>query len=215
MVNARRHLDYNRHLEFGARDTAFLGDHIKIFVFIIFDDEEVTEVMRFSSEGLGDSMTGLVPRQVVAVIPPALAEGVDIPALGSWLMSDEGRRDPSVCQWINFLTAHYAQFRIILELFPKVNPGRQSMKDQSCVLTNPEEMLVIANHLFILRSYGVEGAVLECGCFKGFSSCCLSIACRRLGYPLVIADSFAGLPPVPDEVGEDRFYTNVERVLPH
>jgi hypothetical protein len=135
-----------------------------------------------------------------------LAAAADIPALGSWLMSDEGRGDPGVCQWINFLAAHYAQFRIIQELFPKVNPGRQSMKDQSCILTNPEEMLVIANHLFLLRSHGVEGTVLECGCFKGYSSCCLSIACRRLGYPLIIADSFAGLPPVPDEVGEDNYY---------
>jgi hypothetical protein len=29
----------------------------------------------------------------------------------------------------------------------------------------------------------------------------LSIACRHLGYSLVIADSFAGLPPIPDEGG--------------
>ena len=34
----------------------------------------------------------------------------------------------------------------------------------------------------------------------------MSIACRHLGYPLVIADSFAGLPPVPNEVGEDSYY---------
>jgi hypothetical protein len=80
------------------------------------------------------------------------------------------------------------------------------MKDQGGAATSPEEMLAIANHLFILRSHGVEGCVLECGCFKGYSSCCLSIACRRLGYPLVIADSFAGLPPNPEEVGEDRYY---------
>ena len=151
-------------------------------------------------------MTDLVPRPVAPVIPHALSDGTDIPSLASWLVSDEGRRDPGVCQWINFLSAHYAQFRIIQELFPKLNPGRQSIKDQFCILTNPEEMLMIANQLFILRSYGIDGCVLECGCFKGYSSCCLSIACRRLGYPLVIADSFAGLPDVPHEVGEDRYY---------
>jgi O-methyltransferase len=121
-------------------------------------------------------------------------------------MSDEGRHEPGVCQWINFLASHHTQFRIIHELFPKLNPGRQGMKDQRCIQTSPEEMLVIANQLFILRSYGVEGCVLECGCFKGYSSCCLSIACRYLGYPLVIADSFAGLPMVPNEVGSDKYY---------
>ena len=152
-------------------------------------------------------MTDLVPRPVAPVIPLALSGGTDIPALASWLVSDEGRRDPGVCQWINFLAAHYAQFRIIEEFFfAKLNPGRQGMKDQLCIHTAPEEMLAIANHLFILRSYGIEGCVLECGCFKGYSSCCLSIACRRLGYPLVIADSFTGLPAVPHEVGEDRYY---------
>ena len=80
------------------------------------------------------------------------------------------------------------------------------MKDRWCIASSPEEMLVIANQLFILRSHSVEGCVLECGCFKGYSSCCLSIACRRLGYPMVIADSFAGLPPDPEMVGEGRIY---------
>jgi hypothetical protein len=151
-------------------------------------------------------MLDLAPRQVTAAIPPQLLEGANISAIASWLMSNEGRRDPCVCQWINFLASYNARFRIIHELFPQVNPGRQGMKDHRSVQISPEEMLVITNQLFILRSYGVEGCVLECGCFKGYSSCCLSIACRDLGYPLVIADSFAGLPMVPDEVGRDKYY---------
>ena len=151
-------------------------------------------------------MTDLVPLPVAAVVPVALSDGSDIPALASWLVSEEGRRHSGVCQWINFLAAHYAQFRIIQELFPKLNPGRQSTKDWFCMATSPGEMLVIANQLFILRSYGIEGSVLECGCYKGYSSCCLSISCRRLGYPLVIADSFAGLPADLNEVGDDRYY---------
>ena len=155
---------------------------------------------------LGCYMADLVPLPVAAVVPVALSDGSDIPALASWLVSEEGRRHSGVCQWINFLAAHYAQFRIIQELFPKMNPGRQSMKDWFGMGTTPEEMLVIANQLFILRSYGIEGSVLECGCYKGYSSCCLSISCRRLGYPLVIADSFAGLPADPNEVGDDRYY---------
>ena len=155
---------------------------------------------------LGCYMADLVPLPVAAVVPVALSDGSDIPVLASWLVSEEGRRHSGVCQWINFLAAHYAQFRIIQELFPKMNPGRQSMKDWFGMGTTPEEMLVIANQLFILRSYGIEGSVLECGCYKGYSSCCLSISCRRLGYPLVIADSFAGLPADPNEVGDDRYY---------
>jgi hypothetical protein len=97
------------------------------------------------------------------------------------------------------LAAHYYQFRIIVEFFWRVNQSRIGEKDEHPAQTNPDEMLTIANHLFILKSHGIEGAVLECGCFKGFSSCCLSLACCRLGYPLVIADSFAGLPPITGE----------------
>ena len=57
-----------------------------------------------------------------------------------------------------------------------------------------EEMLAISSYLYILNSYGIPGDVLECGCFKGFSSCCLSVACDYLGKKLIVADSFYGLP---------------------
>lgn len=143
-------------------------------------------------------LTDLVPRQVAEAIPLDLPERGDPRTLASWLL-DQGRSDPCVRQWIYFLGAHYAQFRIIGDLFPRVNQGRIGQKDEVAVQTTPEEMLTIANHLFILKSHGVEGTVLECGCFKGFSSCCLSIVCGRLGYPMVIADSFAGLPEISDE----------------
>jgi hypothetical protein len=154
-------------------------------------------------------MTGLVPRQVASAIPSGLSEAeesADIPALASWLMSEEAHRDPGVRQWISFLASFYAQFRIISELYPRVNPGRKGLKDDMTVATSPEELLAMANHLFILRSHGVKGSVLECGCFKGYSSCCLSLVCRRLNFPMIIADSFAGLPPDPAEVGEHLYY---------
>src|SRR5437868_1850065 len=128
----------------------------------------------FFPRNLETTVLDVAPRQVSAAIPSGLLEGADISAIASWLMSDEGRRDPEVCQWINFLAAHHARFRIISALFQKANPGRQGMKDQVSIGTSPEEMLVIANQLFILRSCGVEGCLLECGCFKGYSSCCLS-----------------------------------------
>jgi hypothetical protein len=59
----------------------------------------------------------------------------------------------------------------------------------------PEEMLAIANQLYVLKSNGLHGYFLEFGCFKGFSSCCLSFCCDRLDLPMEIFDSFAGLPP--------------------
>jgi hypothetical protein len=44
----------------------------------------------------------------------------------------------------------------------------------------------------------VEGAVVECGCFKGGVSVNLSLVCEVVGRRLLICDSFEGLPPVAD-----------------
>lgn len=49
----------------------------------------------------------------------------------------------------------------------------------------------------------VSGEVIECGCFQGASTACLSIACKISGRRLLVCDSFEGLPP-PQE--EDRFH---------
>ncbi len=42
----------------------------------------------------------------------------------------------------------------------------------------------------------VEGAVVECGCFKGAVSVNLSLVCNAVGRRLLICDSFEGLPPI-------------------
>jgi hypothetical protein len=152
-------------------------------------------------------MIELVPSRVAAVIPARPSgQAEDIAATAAWLMSPEGLDQPCVREWIAFLAIHFAAFRTILSLFPRENPGREGKKDRSSVATSAEEMLAIANQLFVLHSHGVKGSVLECGCFKGYSSCCLSLACRRLGYPLVIADSFSGLPPDDEDVGTYKHY---------
>lgn len=44
----------------------------------------------------------------------------------------------------------------------------------------------------------VEGAVIECGTWKGGSAVNLSLACRIAGRKLLIYDSFEGLPPEPE-----------------
>ena len=47
-----------------------------------------------------------------------------------------------------------------------------------------------------LNQHNIPGHILECGCFQGYSSCCLSWAASYFGYHLVLADSFEGLPDV-------------------
>ncbi|HYH54590.1 MAG TPA: TylF/MycF/NovP-related O-methyltransferase [Solirubrobacterales bacterium] len=42
----------------------------------------------------------------------------------------------------------------------------------------------------------VSGDIIECGCYRGGSTCNLSLVCRLVGRRLIVADSFAGLPPI-------------------
>jgi O-methyltransferase len=62
------------------------------------------------------------------------------------------------------------------------------------IATSPDEMLCISHHLRVLTSYGLRGSLTEFGCFKGFSSSCLSHTCHELGIELHVFDSFEGLP---------------------
>jgi hypothetical protein len=55
-------------------------------------------------------------------------------------------------------------------------------------------MVPLAAYLYYLHSFGITASVLECGVFKGGSTCCLSWACDRLGLKLIAADTFDGLP---------------------
>jgi hypothetical protein len=150
-------------------------------------------------------LADLVPAPVADDLPPGLA-GAEPAALADWLVSAEGLRRPAVRAWVGFLAVHYAAFRSIRAVMAGANAGREDRKDNMTTATSAEEMLALANHLYLLRSRGVRGHVLECGCFKGYSSSCLSLVCRRLGFPFVVADSFAGLPPDPAEVGADKYY---------
>lgn len=101
-----------------------------------------------------------------------------------------------VIRYALYLNSMATTFHFISEHFDRINRlSAPSLKDSSAIATSPEEMLCIANHLYVLRSYGLTDSLVECGCFKGFSSCCLSHACAALGMRMDIFDSFAGLPP--------------------
>jgi hypothetical protein len=99
-------------------------------------------------------------------------------------------------RYILFLKTMYHRFRWVRSRFLQVNEkAAHDAKDSAGMATSPAEMLAIANQLFVLKSNGLDGHFLEFGCFKGFSSSCLSFCCRHLDLPMEIFDSFAGLPP--------------------
>lgn len=102
-----------------------------------------------------------------------------------------------VSNYIRYLSACWSHFRFVARHFPEVNNSSHdnASKDFFCKVNSAEEMITIAHHLYVLKSFGVEGAFAEFGCFKGFSSSMLSYACSLLGIQMHIYDSFEGLPP--------------------
>jgi aryl-alcohol dehydrogenase-like predicted oxidoreductase len=104
-------------------------------------------------------------------------------------------------RYLGQIKAFQRQFEVIEKLFPKANLA--VTPDSICAVpraTTIDEMLIIAHHLILTRDYGVSGHLLEFGCFFGFSTCCLSIACHALGFRMDVFDSFEGLPE-PDVAG--------------
>jgi hypothetical protein len=113
-----------------------------------------------------------------------------------WLICDGSTSLAPLQHYVRYLHQMATSFDLIARRFPPVNtqvtPGS---KDIACVASSSDEMLTISNHLYVLRSHGLGGAFTEFGCFKGFSSSCLSHACASLGVEHHIFDSFCGLPP--------------------
>lgn len=73
-------------------------------------------------------------------------------------------------------------------------------------------MIPISIYLYYLKSYGVQGKVLECGVFKGGSTCCLSHICKYLDLELIAADSFEGLPTGDGYYGKGDFKGSFQEV---
>lgn len=70
--------------------------------------------------------------------------------------------------------------------FAKVVQGVQSATGMLSHVVLAREILSIPR--------SVPGDVIECGVFKGASSCSLSLVCRRVGRKMLVCDSFEGLP---------------------
>jgi len=93
-----------------------------------------------------------------------------------------GVKQPSpLTHYVTFLEGLLGRFTYIHSEYP-------------AIATTVPEMLCIAHHLYVLHSYGLRGALAEFGCFKGFSTSCLSHAVSELGLRLDTFDSFEGLP---------------------
>ncbi|MBN2804336.1 MAG: hypothetical protein JXR91_14670 [Deltaproteobacteria bacterium] len=100
-----------------------------------------------------------------------------------------------VQQWVIFLRTMWRRYNEFRQQWEHFNAFRvPDDKDGMGIGTIPEEMISIANQLYVLKSYGIPGEFAEFGCYKGFSSCCLSLACNELDIPMHVFDSFAGLP---------------------
>jgi len=140
----------------------------------------------------------MLPKDVLESIPQEIE--MSPPTLCAWLTSQVGLSFPAVFRYISY-------FKQILELSYAIAEiyDLRSGKDTDGAKAHlrhigPNELIYIANQLYVLDSYGVKGGLLECGVSHGYSTCVLSHACGRLGRTLYAADSFQGLPPTrPDQ----------------
>ncbi len=86
--------------------------------------------------------------------------------------------------------------------------------------TSYKAHLAMAAKLFQIPP-SVEGAVVECGCWKGGSTTNLSLICDIVGRELIVYDTFAGLPTAPANdkyawsEGEGHFRGDLEVVQDH
>jgi hypothetical protein len=115
--------------------------------------------------------------------------------------------------YVRYLREVWAHFDFVRRYFPHINRDRTAAdRDFSCMPNTPEELFAIAHHLYVMRSCGVEGAFAEFGCYKGYSTSMLSHACRLLGIPMHVFDSFAGLPPSDHTYAAGQFAGSLEEV---
>jgi hypothetical protein len=116
------------------------------------------------------------------------------------------RYSPAVWSYASFLARTWYQVATISRQFPVFNRISRYVSDTEyapynavdvhCVQSAPLSMLALASHLYILKSRDISGRVFEFGCFKGYSTCCISLACKALGLRLATFDSFEGLPAI-------------------
>ena len=115
-------------------------------------------------------------------------------AFEEYMLTEGYTQSRAVRKYLFYLASTYDIFNDIYQYFPKTNLNSTHKDDVSAIGTAPFELFYHALYLYCLDSWGVEGDVIECGTYKGFSACCLSWVCSYLGRKLIVADSFEGLP---------------------
>ena len=121
------------------------------------------------------------------------------------LVSHSSKEIVGLYPWLRYLKAMWVSFEFIQTHFPRFGEADPSRKDAISAANSSVEMLAIASHLYVLRSHGLPGHLLEFGCFKGFSTAMLSLACRDLSIRMEVFDSFEGLP-----TSESSYYSKGE-----
>ncbi len=121
-----------------------------------------------------------------------------------------------VGQYVGFLVRSNAAMQYALKHFCDINTTALRAERYHGIASHPDEMMTIAHHLYLLHSLGLKGDFAEFGCFKGFSTACLSTACAELGVRMHVFDSFQGLP----ESSSGRYITgeymgSFDEVLQH
>ncbi len=128
---------------------------------------------------------------------PHAIQGGELPTgteLEEWMLAEGHKRSPAIGRYVFYLSLMARIYSEVYHFFDTWDPSGTPGHDCLTTGTRIDEILAVARYLYYLDSHGVEGCVLECGGFKGWSSVCLSWACDFLGRRLYVADSFEGLP---------------------
>src|SRR6516165_3524698 len=131
------------------------------------------------------------------------------------------RNNRALWKYVSYITRLWYQFAAIQRQFPVFNVLSRFIDDVKyapynpvdvyCIQTHPFSLINLASHLYVLKNHNLRGRVFEFGCFKGYSTCCLSLTCRELGLQLATFDSFEGLPGAGGYKGElEEVKRNVE-----
>ena len=113
-----------------------------------------------------------------------------------FLLERGPRAVPELHRYLSLIAQLWIRAAFVERYFPRENDlASLDDKDRSGVQNSALEVFAIAAHLVTLHAHQVEGAFLEFGCFKGFSTAILSDVCHQLGITMHVFDSFSGLPP--------------------
>jgi len=106
------------------------------------------------------------------------------------------------CYFVYFLIKHPKQIIrrwIILKRFRQIHKAIPCAHSEAELLHIADEILKVPNT--------VEGDIIECGVWKGGSTCKLSIVAKMTGRKLIACDSFEGLPE-PEEHDRAHIHSN-------